>query len=94
MAMRVAARAVEQRLNADTSDHVGSTTPCVCGCPARYAGRRRKGFVSVLGELCSAPTTIARPVVGDSARGIVASGSKAPPCRLPLPEWWGRSQPW
>jgi hypothetical protein len=51
MAMRVAARAVEQRLNADTSDHVGSTTPCVCGCPARYAGRRRKGFLSVLGEL-------------------------------------------
>jgi hypothetical protein len=51
MAMRVAARAVEQRLNADTSDHVGSTTPCVCGCPTRYAGRRRKGFESVLGEL-------------------------------------------
>lgn len=49
--MRVAARAVEQRLNADTSDHVGATTPCACGSPARYAGRRTKGFESVLGEL-------------------------------------------
>ena len=37
MAMRVAARAVEQRLNDDTSDHAGPTLPCACGQSARYA---------------------------------------------------------
>ncbi|MEK7385148.1 MAG: hypothetical protein AABZ83_01795, partial [candidate division NC10 bacterium] len=50
-AMRVAARAVEQRLNADTSDHAGPMSPCACGQPARYAGRREKTFESVLGPL-------------------------------------------
>lgn len=50
-AMRVAARAVEQRLNADTSDHAGPTVPCQCGGPARYVGRRSKTFHSVLGPL-------------------------------------------
>jgi hypothetical protein len=49
--MRVAARAVEQRLNADTSDDVNPTLPCACGQPARYAGRRGKNFNSVLGPL-------------------------------------------
>jgi len=47
----VAARAVEQRLNADTSDHVGPTRPCGCGQAARYAGRHAKTFESVLGPL-------------------------------------------
>ena len=48
----MAARSVEQRLNADTSDHVGPTRPCPqCGQPARYAGRRRKTLESVLGSL-------------------------------------------
>jgi hypothetical protein len=51
MAMRVAARAVEYRLNADTSDHAGPRLPCSCGRPARYAGRRGKNFESVLGRL-------------------------------------------
>ena len=50
-AMRVAARAVEQRLNANTSDHAGPMSPCACGRPARYAGRRGKNFESVLGPL-------------------------------------------
>ena len=50
-ALRVAARAVEQRINADTSDHLGPTAPCPCGRPARYAGRRAKTFTSVLGAL-------------------------------------------
>jgi hypothetical protein len=49
--MRVAARAVEQRFNADTSDHVGPTTPCSCGQPARYAGRHEKSVKSALGDL-------------------------------------------
>jgi Uncharacterised protein family (UPF0236) len=51
-ALRVAARAVEQRLNADTSDHSGPTAPCPsCGQPARYVDRRAKTFTSVLGPL-------------------------------------------
>jgi len=50
-ALQVAARAVEQRLNADTGDHAGSTVPCPCGQAARYAGRRPKTITSVLGEL-------------------------------------------
>ena len=50
-ALRVAARAVEGRLNADMSDYVGPTTPCGCGNPARYAGRRPKTLNSVLGHL-------------------------------------------
>jgi hypothetical protein len=49
--MAVAARAVEQRLNADTSDHTSPMLPCACGQQARYAGRRIKNFESVLGEL-------------------------------------------
>ena len=52
-ALHVAARAVEQRLNADHSDHAaGPVLPCVgCGGSARYAGRRDKTFKSVLGAL-------------------------------------------
>ena len=50
-ALRVAARAVEGRLNADTSDHAGPTVPCSCGQHARYPGRRSKTFESVLGRL-------------------------------------------
>ena len=51
MAMRVAARVVEQRLNADTTDHAGPMLPCACGQSARYVGRRGKNFESVLGSL-------------------------------------------
>ena len=47
----MAARAVERRLNADTTDAAGPTVPCACGQPARYAGRRAKTFESVLGAL-------------------------------------------
>jgi len=50
-ALAVAGRAIEQWLNADVSDHVGPTLPCSCGQPARYAGRRKKTFTSVLGHL-------------------------------------------
>lgn len=50
-AMRVAARAVEQRFNADISDHMGPTALCECGQPARYVDRRDKTFNSVLGPL-------------------------------------------
>ena len=50
-ALTVAARAVEQRLNADGSDHRGPTCPCDCGTAARYAGRRPKTFTTALGDL-------------------------------------------
>ena len=50
-ALRLAARALEQRLNADTSDHAGPELPCACGDPARYRGRHEKTFESVLGPL-------------------------------------------
>jgi hypothetical protein len=50
-ALRLAARALEQRLNADTSDHAGAELPCSCGEPARYRGRHEKTFESVLGPL-------------------------------------------
>ena len=49
--LRLAARALEQRLNADTSDEVGSRIPCRCGGEAQFAGRRSKQFHSVLGPL-------------------------------------------
>ena len=49
--MRVAARAIEERFNADTSDHAGPTVVCGCGGSARYVDRRSKTFDSVLGPL-------------------------------------------
>jgi hypothetical protein len=47
----LAARALEQRLNTDTSDHVGPQLPCRCGGSAQYHGRHEKTFESVLGPL-------------------------------------------
>jgi hypothetical protein len=50
-ALQVAARAVERRLNADTSDNQGPTFPCSCGKVAHYSGRRSKTFQTALGEM-------------------------------------------
>lgn len=50
-ALRLAARAVEQHLNQDRSDHAGVELPCSCGRMARYVDRRSKTFESVLGPL-------------------------------------------
>jgi len=50
-ALGLAARALEQRLNADLSDYAGPQLACACGHSARYVGRRAKTFVSVLGRL-------------------------------------------
>ena len=49
--LQAAARALEQRLNADTSDNAGAEQPCPCGQTARYVDRRDKTFTSVLGDL-------------------------------------------
>src|SRR6516225_8352485 len=50
-ALRLSARALEQRLNTDASDHVGPRLPCPCGGSAQYHGRHGKTFESVLGPL-------------------------------------------
>jgi hypothetical protein len=50
-ALLLAAHALEQRLNADTSDHPGPELPCPCGAMARYRGRHEKTFTSALGPL-------------------------------------------
>jgi len=42
---------VAQRLNGDHADYGGPSLPCVCGEPARYAGRRDKTVHSVLGAM-------------------------------------------
>jgi hypothetical protein len=42
---------LEQRLNADTSDHAGPELVCPCGHQAQYRGRHEKTFASVLGPL-------------------------------------------
>jgi len=47
----LAARAIEQRLNADLSDEAGPRLRCRCGSEARYVGRRTKQVQSVLGPL-------------------------------------------
>src|SRR5215470_16951511 len=41
-ALRLAARSLEQRLNADLSDHAGPQLPCRCGGMAEYHGRHQK----------------------------------------------------
>jgi len=50
-ALRLAANAVQMRLNADHSDGESPHQDCSCGQPARYAGRRAKTFESALGPL-------------------------------------------
>ena len=49
--LRIADRAVEQRINADRSDEFDSSMRCSCGGEARYSGRRRKTFTTVLGAI-------------------------------------------
>ena len=60
----LAARAIEQRLNADTSDHAGPSLECECGQAARYAGRRIKVVQSILGELKLDRAYLTRSVAG------------------------------
>lgn len=49
--LQLAAAAVEQRLNADTSDAPETRIRCSCGQEARFIGRRTKQVHSVLGPL-------------------------------------------
>ena len=51
-ALHIAALAITRRLNSDQSDYQGPNLPCPrCGGPSRYAGRRQKSFLTVLGEM-------------------------------------------
>lgn len=50
-ALAIAARALEQRLDADTSDGESPSIPCACGGTARYVDRREKSFLTVLGSI-------------------------------------------
>ena len=49
--LRLAARALERALNADHSDQSEPHRACACGGLARFAGRRPRTIVTVLGEL-------------------------------------------
>ena len=50
--LALAARAVEERLNADKSDYLGPLAPChQCSLMARYAGRRPLSITTVLGAM-------------------------------------------
>jgi len=49
--LRLVAEALEQKLNADHSDYQGPGVECACQQPARYAGRKAKVFLSVVGPL-------------------------------------------
>lgn len=50
--LKIAARAIEQRLNQDDSDYVvGHVLACSCGREARYAGRHAKTIKTALGEI-------------------------------------------
>ena len=46
--LRLAAHAIAQRLNADSSDEASTRLRCACGKEARYVARRTKNVVSVL----------------------------------------------
>ena len=46
--LRLAALALEQRLNADLSDHGGQQLPCSCGGLADYHGRHSKTLLKML----------------------------------------------
>lgn len=49
--MDAAARVLETILNADHGDYRGSVCSCSCGGIARYAGRRPKTLLTVVGEM-------------------------------------------
>jgi hypothetical protein len=67
--LRLAARALEQRLNTDTSDHVGPQLPCPCGGSAQYHGRHGKTLKAYWGRCTySALTITVRNARTDSAR--------------------------
>ena len=55
--LRLAAHAIEQRLNADLSDEVSARLRCPCGSEARHVARRTKDVVDVPGNSWSKVNT-------------------------------------
>ncbi len=51
LALDLMGKALAARLNADRGDATGARRRCECGGQARYVGRRRKRFVTALGEM-------------------------------------------
>lgn len=51
LALGIAARVLEAALNGDMRDYRGPAASCTCGEVARYAGRRAKTIITVLGPL-------------------------------------------
>lgn len=83
--LQIAARALEQRFNRDTSDEVsGAQHPCSCGQMARYVDRRSKCFQTVLGDLTLArayyhcPECQSGCCPRDRALGLGLDGSLSP----------------
>jgi hypothetical protein len=76
--LRLAARLLEQRLNTDTSDHVGPQRPCPCGGSAQYHGRHGKPSKASWG-LCtySALTITVSNARADPVRGTGLWGWKS-----------------
>lgn len=50
-ALGIAARVLEAALNGDHRDYRGPAASCACGAVARYAGRRARTIITVLGPL-------------------------------------------
>src|SRR5260370_9132741 len=55
-ALPLSARALGQRLNADTSHHAGPELPCSCAEPPQYRGRPQQTFAG-----WPSPLLLARP---------------------------------
>ncbi|MDA8334208.1 MAG: UPF0236 family protein, partial [Peptococcaceae bacterium] len=52
IALRTAAKFLEETLNADKSDYAGAEVACIfCWAPARYVDRRSKTLTTVLGDI-------------------------------------------
>jgi hypothetical protein len=66
IALRTAARFLEDKLNNDHSDHAGERIPCIfCGQDARHIERRPKTFTTTLGDIILARSYYYCPACGN-----------------------------
>ena len=79
-ALQLAASALEAKLNADHSDYLGPTQPCLCGAAARDVDRRPKVVTTVLDDITVQRAYYYCPACGhgfcprDEAMGLDGSG--------------------
>ncbi len=65
IALRTAARFLEEAVNADKSDYAGPETTCIfCGAQARYIERRSKRHTTILGDIYPEGAYYACPTCG------------------------------